>query len=121
MMKIEVGAPSFPAMSRFVKEERAMSTQSRVFLKQLVDNAEFANEAGVLTVIALFRDPDPEVRQGTEYAAGAFDTLVRLLELRPDLATAKVVAELRTLSHDSDQSVRLAAEACLSRMPKRDD
>jgi hypothetical protein len=90
-----------------------MSTQSLVFLKQLVDNADYANETGVLNVIALLKDPDPQVTQGTSYAAGAFDTLVRLLELRPDLLTPAVAGQLEALAEDPDQRVSSTAKAAL--------
>jgi HEAT repeat protein len=90
-----------------------MRTDTLVFLKQLLDNSEYANETGVLRVVALFKDPDTDVTEGTSFALGAFDTLIRLAELRPELLTPTVVGELETLAEDADPRVRSAAKAVL--------
>jgi hypothetical protein len=93
-----------------------MSTQELVFMKQLVDNAEFANEKGVLNVLKLFKHEDPGVRNGTSFAAGAFDTLQKLIDLRPELFTANIRTELKVLSQDSDERVSSAASVALARL-----
>ena len=93
-----------------------MSTPQLVFMKQLLDNVEFANEKGVLNVIRLFKHEDPGVTNGTSFALGAFDTLQRLIDLRPELFTFRVIEELRTLSRDNDEPVRKAAQIVLERL-----
>jgi hypothetical protein len=93
-----------------------MSTQQLVFMKQLLDNVEFANENGVLNVIRLFKHEDPDVANGTSFAPGAFDTLQRLIDLRPELFTARVIQELKALSQDNDEAVRSAAQIALERL-----
>jgi hypothetical protein len=93
-----------------------VSTQHLVFMKQLLENVEFANENGVLNVIKLFKHEDPDVTEGTSFAPGAFDTLQKLIDLRPELFTARVSQELKALSLDNDERVRLAAQAALQRL-----
>jgi hypothetical protein len=95
-----------------------MSTRELVFMKQLIDNVEFANENGVLNVLKLFKHENPDVRNGTSFAAGAFETLPRLIDLRPELFTAGISAELKTLSQDSDEGVRSAASNALARLSR---
>jgi hypothetical protein len=97
---------------------KIMSTSELVFMKQLIDNAEFANENGVLNVLKLFKHEDPGVRKGTSFAAGAFDTLQRLIDLRPELFTANIKAELKTLSQDSEEPIRSAANIALARLSR---
>jgi hypothetical protein len=87
-----------------------MGTDTLVFLKQLLDNAEFANETGVLNVVKLFKHEDPDVTEGTSYAPGAFETLKNLIERRPELLTPAVVRELEALAQDSDP--RICEAAC---------
>ena len=87
-----------------------------VFLKQLLDNIEFASEEGILNVIKLFRSEFPEVRKGTSYALGAFDTLLRLTDLGPELFTNKVINQLRLLTNDNDMEVRAIASKALSKL-----
>lgn len=93
-----------------------MSTQQLVFMKQLLDNVEFANETGVLNVIRLFKHEDPDVTKGTSFALGAFDTLQRLIDLRPELFTAPVIQELTALSQDNDELVSSAAQIALEKL-----
>lgn len=90
-----------------------MSTETLVFFKQLLENVEYANETGVLNVVGHFKDSDPDVTQGTSYALGAFETLERLLERRPELLTPAVVAQLELLAGDPDARVSSAARAAL--------
>lgn len=85
-------------------------------MKQLLDNVEFANESGVLNVIKLFKHEDLDVREGTTFAVGAFETLRQLLDLRPDLLTPRVTQELEALAQDSDERVRSVAQAVLGKM-----
>jgi hypothetical protein len=85
-------------------------------MKQLLDNVEFANEKGVLNVIELFKHEDRDVTAGTSFASGAFDTLERLIDLRPELFTARVIQELKVLSQDNDDPVRSAARIALGRL-----
>jgi WD40 repeat protein len=84
-------------------------------MKQLLDNVEYASEEGVLNVIKLFKHQDPDVREGTGFAMGAFDVLPRLLVSRPDLITDAVVRELQVLARDNDERVRSAAQTTLDR------
>lgn len=93
-----------------------MSTQVLVFLKQLLDNAEYANETGLLNVIKLFKHGDSDVTEGTAYAPGAFATFQRLIELRPDLCTATVLRELRALTQDDNGRVRGVVQVALDRL-----
>lgn len=92
-----------------------MSTRDLVFMKQLLDNVEYASEEGVLNVIKLFKHQDPDVREGTSFAMGAFDVLPRLLASRPDLITDAVVRELQVLARDNDERVRSVAQTTLDR------
>lgn len=69
---------------------------------------EFANENGVLNVIKLFKHEDPDVTNGTSFALSAFDTLQRLIDLRAELFTARVIQELKALSQYNDEPVRSA-------------
>lgn len=93
-----------------------MNTYELVFMKQLLDNVEFANENGVLNVIKLFKHEDPEVTNGTSFASGAFNTLQRLVDLRPELFTSRIIQELEALSQDNDEPVRFAAQIALERL-----
>ena len=93
-----------------------MSTQQLVFMKQLLDNVEYANENGVLNVIKLLKHEDRDVTAGTSFARGAFDTLERLIDLRPELFTARAIEELKVLSQDNDEPVRAAARTALGRL-----
>lgn len=93
-----------------------MSTEQLVFMKQLLENVEYANENGVLNVIRLLKYDNSDVRYGTSFALGAFDTLQKLLELRPDLFTARVVQELEALSKDNDERIRSVAKSTLSKL-----
>jgi HEAT repeat protein len=93
-----------------------MSTEALVFLKQLVDNSEYAAEAGILNVIGLCDSEDRDVRDGTEYALGAYDTLERILSLRPDLCTDKVVRRIHRLARDPSRPGHAAADAILERL-----
>lgn len=92
-----------------------MSTEHLVFMKQLLANAEYANETGLLNVIKLFKHEDSDVREGTSFAAGAFETVRKLLELRPDLLTPRVTQELEAMSRDNDERVRSVAQAALGK------
>jgi HEAT repeat protein len=92
-----------------------VNTEHLVFMKQLLENAEYANENGVLNVIKLLKHEDSDVREGTSFAAGAFETLRKLLELRPDLLTPRVTQELEAMSQDNDKQVRSVAQAVLGR------
>ena len=93
-----------------------MSTEHLVFMKQLLENVEYANENGVLNVIELFKHEDSDVREGTSFAAGAFETLRQLLNLRPDLLTPRVTQELEALAQDNDERVQSVAQAVLGKM-----
>jgi HEAT repeat protein len=98
------------------KDERITSTQLLVFMKQLLDNIDYASEDGVLNVIKLFKHEDPDVTEGTSFALGAFATLQRLINLRPDLFTARVIQELKALSQDNDERVRSVAQTTLEKI-----
>jgi hypothetical protein len=93
-----------------------MTTQILAFLKQLLDNAEYANETGLLNVIKLFKHEDPDVTEGTAFTPGAFTTFQRLAHMRPDLCTPAVVQELSTLAGDEDQRVSAVARAALGEL-----
>ncbi len=93
-----------------------MSTEYLVFMKQLLENIEYANESGVLNVIRLLKHEDSDVAEGTSFALGAFDTLQKLIELRPDLFTARVIQELEALSKDSNERVRSVAQVALEKL-----
>ncbi len=93
-----------------------MSTEHLVFMKQLLENVDYANENGVLNVIKLLKHEDSDVTKGTSFAAGAFETLRKLLDLRPDLLTPRVSQELEALSQDHDEHVRSVAQAVLARL-----
>lgn len=93
-----------------------MNTQHLIFMKQLLDNVDYANENGVLNVVKLFKHTDSDVTEGTNFALGAFDTLQKLIDLRPDLFTTKVIQELKSLSQDNDERVRSVAQAALERL-----
>ena len=95
-----------------------MSTKDLVFMKQLLDNIEYASEKGVLNVIKLFKHQDSDVTEGSGFTIGAFDTLQRLLELRPDLFTDVVVRELQVLSQDSNERIRSVAQVTLDQIRK---
>lgn len=92
-----------------------MSTEHLVFMKQLLENVEYAKETGVLNVIKLLKHEHSDVREGTSFALGAFQTLQQLLKLRPDLFTPRVTQELESLSQDKDEHVRSVAQAVLQR------
>lgn len=94
----------------------ATNTQHLVFMKQLLENAEYANEQGVLNVLKLFRHKDTDVREGTSYAPGAFSTIQRLIELRRELFTDRIIQELTELSKGSDERSRSAARAALEKL-----
>lgn len=91
-----------------------MEADKLVFMKQFVDNAEYANEIGLLNVIQLFKDPSPGVTGGTSFALGAFATVLRMTSLRPELFTGRVLEALQALAHDTDGQVSAASEAALA-------
>lgn len=90
-----------------------MSTDPMVFLKQLLDNAEYVNETGVLNVVALFKHSDVSIVDGTSYAPGALLTFQRLIELRSDLCTPAVLQALRELAADPNERIRAVVRVTL--------
>jgi hypothetical protein len=82
-----------------------MSTQSLVFMKQLLDNVEYADEQGVLNVIKLFNHQDRELTEGTSYALGAYNVIHKLIERRPELFTPKIIQELALLAEGNEERV----------------
>lgn len=98
-----------------LRKGKTVSTEHQVFMKQLLENAEYANETGVLNVIKLLKHEDSDVTEGTSFAIGAFETLRKLLELRPDLLTPRVTQELEAMSQHNDERVRSVAQAVLGR------
>lgn len=88
-----------------------MSTDDLVFMKQLLDNAEYANKTGVRNVINLLRSGEPSVIDGTSFAGGALETLRGLIEKRPELFDAEIVAELESVAREhGDARVQTLAE-----------
>lgn len=81
-------------------------------MKQLLDNAEYANTTGVRNVIGLLTSGEPSVVEGTSFAPGAIETLAGLIERRPDLFDAEIVSELGSIAAaSSDNRIRELATA----------
>ena len=92
-----------------------MNTEQLVFMKQLLENHEYANENGLLNILKLFKSDNHDLTEGTSYALGAFDTFNRLMELRPDLCTEKIKKELIKLSKDKNQRYSSVAESIINK------
>jgi hypothetical protein len=90
-----------------------------LFAKQLADNAEFANEEGLLTLLQIIDVGPDEVVNGTSFAPGALAALKVLVEHRPELFTDRVMTDLKQRAQSGPGNSKSAAEFVLSALQRQ--
>ena len=85
-----------------------------LFVKQLMDNTEFANEKGLRNLLEIIESGFEEAINGTSYAPDAFEAWKRLVDERPDLFDDRVVRDLEERAKGAPGYGQQAAEYVLT-------
>lgn len=80
----------------------ANDMEQLLFAKQLMDNTEFANEAGLCNLLKIIETGSNQVVNGTRYAPGAFAAWKRLVSKRPDLFSDALIRDLEERTRDGN-------------------
>ncbi|MCX6173149.1 MAG: HEAT repeat domain-containing protein [Ignavibacteriales bacterium] len=89
-----------------------------LFAKQLMDNVEFANDAGLKKLLEIINTGSERVVNGTSYAPGAFATWKHIVSQRPELFSAAVMSELEKLDKEGEGYGQQAAQYVKSFLKK---
>ena len=84
-----------------------------LFAKQLMDNAEYANEKGLRNLLEIIATGSESVVNGTSYAPGAFEAWKELVSRRPELFSGAFMRDLEERARSGSGYGQQAAEYVL--------